>query len=293
MNNFNQGNLDDDVSVGSETLLPDLEANQADGTQFDASDGISCLTDPTSPNLAFTLPQMATRINPYPCQLPHQAAGNVDEANHPNESLQSENSEDDAEEDFSLESENSEEEEEEDFSIEADDDPFMNPEIDGHVWQVNERSRKSSKTQYNKFVDCELQSEYFRSKTAVSIEPITSMNVNDILFGGVHRANMSERVSRIIEEAVHAFAHHSERTDDISRLMRMRLILKMIDELRHSTNGITCRLIKSDQSVVSMNGRLMNEIQYFELSMKDAMFIMNEKLRSKKRNMESKVRRVN
>jgi hypothetical protein len=170
--NLNHGNMDDDVSVGSETHQPDLETHQADGTQVDASDGISCLTDPTSPNLAFTLPQMATRINPFPCQLPHQAAGNVEEANRPNESLQSENSEEDEdddfsiesenseededvdfslesenseedeEEDFSLESENSEEGEEEDFSLEADDDPFINPEIDGHVWQVNERSKK-------------------------------------------------------------------------------------------------------------------------------------------------------
>ena len=69
-NNFSQGNMDDDVSVRSETLLPDLEQKQAAGSQVDASDGMSCLTDPTSPNLAFTLPQMATGINPFPHQLP-------------------------------------------------------------------------------------------------------------------------------------------------------------------------------------------------------------------------------
>ena len=99
-NNFNQGNMDDDVSIGSETLLPDLEQQQAVGTQVDASDGMSCLTDPTSPNRAFTLPQMSTRINPFPHQLPQQAAGNVEEAIRRNESLESENSEEDEEHDF-------------------------------------------------------------------------------------------------------------------------------------------------------------------------------------------------
>jgi hypothetical protein len=287
-----ENNLDD-VGNGSETHQPDLEANQADGTQVDASDGISYLTDPTSPNLAFTLPQMATRINPFTCQLPHQAAGNVDESNRPNESLQSENSEEDEDVNFSVESENTEEDEEEDFSLEADDDPFMNPEIVGHVWQVNERSKRNSIMQFNKFLDRELQSEYFRSKTTVSIEPITSINVNDVLLGGENRTNMSGRVSRITEEAVQAFSHHSNRTDDTSRVLRMRLILKMIDELRHSTDGITCRLVKRDQTSVSMNGQLVNVIQYFEFSMKDAMQIINDRLRSKKRNEELKARRVN
>jgi hypothetical protein len=229
-------------------------------------------------------------------------------SNRPNESLQSENSEEDedvnfsvesenTEEDedvdFSLESEKSEEDEEEDFSLEADDDPFMNPEIVGHVWQVNERSKRNSIMQFNKFLDRELQSEYFRSKTTVSIEPITSINVNDVLLGGENRTNMSGRVSRITEEAVQAFSHHSNRTDDTSRVLRMRLILKMIDELRHSTDGITCRLVKRDQTSVSMNGQLVNVIQYFEFSMKDAMQIINDRLRSKKRNEELKARRVN
>ena len=268
-----ENNLDD-VGNGSETHQPDLEANQADGTQVDASDGISYLTDPTSPNLAFTLPQMAT-------------------SNRPNESLQSENSEEDEDVNFSVESENTEEDEEEDFSLEADDDPFMNPEIVGHVWQVNERSKRNSIMQFNKFLDRELQSEYFRSKTTVSIEPITSINVNDVLLGGENRTNMSGRVSRITEEAVQAFSHHSNRTDDTSRVLRMRLILKMIDELRHSTDGITCRLVKRDQTSVSMNGQLVNVIQYFEFSMKDAMQIINDRLRSKKRNEELKARRVN
>ena len=193
----------------------------------------------------------------------------------------------------SLSSKNSEEDEEEDFSLEADDDPYMNPEIDGHVWQVNERSKRNSIMQFNKFLDRELQSEYFRSKMTVSIEPITSINVNDVLLGGENRTNMSGRVSRITEEAVQAFSHHSNRTDDTSRVLRMRLILKMIDELRHSTDGITCRLVKRDQTSVSMNGQLVNVIQYFEFSMKDAMQIINDKLRSKKRNEELKARRVN
>ena len=61
----------------------------------------------------------------------------------------------------------------------------------------------------------------------------------------------------------------------------MRLILKMIDELRHSAHGITCRLIKSDQTIVLKNGHLVNVIQYLELSMKDAMFTISERLRRK------------
>jgi hypothetical protein len=123
-NNLNQGNMDDDVSVGSETLQPDLEAHQADGTQVGASDGMSCLTDPTSPNLAFTLPQMATRINPFPYQLLLQASGNVEESNRHNESL-AENSEEDEEHDFGQGIN--------EYNEYIADDPFMNPEIDGHV----------------------------------------------------------------------------------------------------------------------------------------------------------------
>ncbi len=64
------------MRVGSESeLILDL---QAAGTQVDASDGISYHTGPTSPNLALTLPQMATRMNPFPPQLPQQAVGNVE-----------------------------------------------------------------------------------------------------------------------------------------------------------------------------------------------------------------------
>jgi hypothetical protein len=57
----------------------------------------------------------------------------------------------------------------------------MNPEIDGHVWQVNEQSDRGCIRTFTKFLDCELQSEYFRSKTAVSIESMTSINENDVL----------------------------------------------------------------------------------------------------------------
>ncbi len=48
------------------------------------------------------------------------------------------------------------------------DDPFMNPVIDGHEWQVNERSKRSFFSFYAKFSENELQSEYFRSKTALA-----------------------------------------------------------------------------------------------------------------------------
>jgi len=123
-NNFNQGNMDDDVSVGSETLLPDLEPQQAAGTQVDESDGMSCLTYPTSPNLAFTLPQMATRINPFPHQLLQQAGVNVEEASRRNESLEAKNSKEDEDHDFGQGNN--------EYNEFIADDPFMNP-IDGHV----------------------------------------------------------------------------------------------------------------------------------------------------------------
>jgi hypothetical protein len=54
-------------------------------------------------------------------------------------------------------------------------------------------------------------------------------------------------------------------------------------ELRHSTDGIVCRLIKMDHTTVSKNGQIVSVVQYFELSMKDAMFIINERLKRKVR----------
>ena len=44
-------------------------------------------------------------------------------------------------------------------------------------------------------------------------------------------------------------------------------------------DGITHRLIKCDQTIVLKNGHLVNVIQYLELSMKDAMFTINERPR--------------
>ena len=164
VNNFNQSNMDDDVSIESETLLPDLEQQQAAGTQADSSDGMSCLTDPTSPNHAFTLPQISTRMNPFPPQLPQQAARNVEEVIRRNKSLESENSEEDEEHDFGQGNNGNNEY--------IDEDPFMNPEIDGHVWQVTETSTRGSLTRFHRFLEYELQSEYFKSKTAVSSKSI-------------------------------------------------------------------------------------------------------------------------
>ena len=115
-NNLNQGNL-----------LPDLEPQQAAGTQVDARDGMSCLTDPTSSNLAFTLPQMATKINPFPHQLTQQVARNVEEVNRRNESLEAENSEEDEEHDFGQGNN--------EYNEYIADDPFMNPVIDGQLVQ--------------------------------------------------------------------------------------------------------------------------------------------------------------
>ena len=141
------------------------------------------------------------------------------------------------------------------------------------------KDKKSSFTHFKQFLQFELQSEYFRSKTAVSIESMPYINENDILLVGGR--TVGGRINRIVDEAFHAYTHHRSGTDDTSRVLHMRLILKMIDELRHSAHGITCRLIKSDQTIVLKNGHLVNVIQYLELSMKDAMFTISERLRRK------------
>jgi hypothetical protein len=60
-----------------------------------------------------------------------------------------------------------------------------------------------------------------------------------------------------------------------------RLILKMIDKLKHSVDGITCRHVKSDRTIVTRNGHLVNVIQYFKLSVSESMFIINARLRAK------------
>jgi hypothetical protein len=110
---------------------------------------------------------------------------------------------------------------------------------------------------------------------------MSHINENDILLCGDRRF-MSERVIRTVDEAQHAYSHRSG-TDDTSRLLKNRLILKVIDELRHSVDGKTCRLIKSVHAMVSRNGHLVNVIQYFELNMTYAMNVINHRLRRKDR----------
>jgi len=101
---------------------------------------------------------------------------------------------------------------------------------------------------------------------------------------GVHSylgTNISTRTIRIIEEAIHAYTHHQNKTDDMLKVFHKRLILNMIDKLKHSVDGITCGLVKSDQTIVPRNDHLVNVIQYFELSISESMFILNVRLRMK------------
>ncbi len=84
-------------------------------------------------------------------------------------------------------------------------------------------------------------------------------------------------------EASQAYTHHQSGTNAASKVMKMRLMLKIIDELRHSVDGIVYRLIKIDQRVVSKNGHNVNVVEQFELSMRDAMTAINERLRRKNR----------
>ena len=143
------------------------------------------------------------------------------------------------------------------------------------------KDKKSSFTRFKQFLQFELQSEYFRSKTAVSIESMPYVNENNILLVG--ERTVGGRINRIVDEAFHAYTHHQSGTDDTSRLLKNRLILKVIDELRHSVDSETCRLIKSVHAMVSRNGHLVNVIQYFELNMTDAKNIINNRLRRKDR----------
>ena len=111
---------------------------------------------------------------------------------------------------------------------------------------------------------------------------MSHIDENDIILCGDRRF-MSERVTRIIDEVQHAHSHHRSGTDDASRLLKNRLILKVIDELRHSVDGKAFRLIKSVHAMVSRSGHLVNVIQYFELNMTDAMNVINHILRRKDR----------
>ena len=119
--------------------------------------------------------------------------------------------------------------------------------------------KKNAITRFNNFLETELQSGYFKSKTAVSGESMSHINENDILLCG-DRKFMSERVTRTVDEAQDAFTHHRNGTDDTSKLLKNRLILKVIDDLQHSVDGETCRLIKSQHAMVSRNGHLVNVI---------------------------------
>jgi hypothetical protein len=92
-----------------------------------STDNSSHSSSPTSPNFAFTLPQMATKINPFPHQLTQQAARNVEEVNRRNESLEAENSEEDEEHDFGQGNN--------EYNEYIADNPFMNPVIDRQLVQ--------------------------------------------------------------------------------------------------------------------------------------------------------------
>ena len=76
---------------------------------------------------------------------------------------------------------------------------------------------ESSFTRFKQFLQFELQSEYFRSKTAVSIESMPYINENDMLLVGGR--TVGGRINRIVDEAFHAYTHHQSGTDDTSRVL--------------------------------------------------------------------------
>ena len=211
--------------------LPALLPRQVAGNWNDKSDGgeVSNITDPPPRNHAFTLPQRMNCLPPLP---PQQA--NVNE----NKSAL-DTSEDDEEPDFG-------------HGINDDnefitDSPFLNPAIDGHVRQVN-----TNLIHHTKFVDKEIQSEYFRSKTAISLEPIEKITNNDIVLSN----RLTERSPHfgIYEEGRQVWVTLNQGTDEMSKILMKRLLLKMIDEMRCSKDGITRRLVKIHKTMVPMNG---------------------------------------
>jgi len=110
------------------------------------------------------------------------------------------------------------------------------------------------------------------------------INQNNIVLIG-------DKMCRRIEETSHAYTHHQNETDEMSKVFHERLILKMIDKLKHSVDGITCRHVKSDRTIVPRNGHLVNVIQNFELSISESMIFINARLRMKAVRMTSKQNR--
>ena len=124
---------------------------------------------------------------------------------------------------------------------------FLNPVIDGHIRQVN-----TNVVHHSKFTEKELQSEYFRNKTAISLEPIETITNNDIVLSD--RMNERSPHSEIFKEGRQAWATLIQRNDTMSKILLKRLLLKMVDEMRHSKDWITCRLVKTHKTMVPMNG---------------------------------------
>jgi hypothetical protein len=152
---------------------------------------------------------------------------------------------------------------------------FLNPVIDGHIWQFN-----TNVIHHSKFtVENELQLEYFRNKTAISLEPIETITNNDIVLSD--RMNERSPHSEIFKEGRQAWATLNQRNDTVSKFLMKRLLLKMVDEMRHSKDGITHRLVKTHKTMVPMNWQLTNQIEYFEMTHSKAMKLIYDKIRFK------------
>ncbi len=55
----------------------------------------------------------------------------------------------------------------------------------------------------------------------------------------------------------------------------------LVDDLQHSEDGITRRLIKTRKTNYPVNGHIMRGIQYFELSISEALKLGVEQIRQK------------
>lgn len=134
--------------------------------------------------------------------------------------------------------------------------PYRNPTIEGHHWQVS-RDRKMG--WFKKYIPIETDSPYFRSKPPWSTEILPSINEHDVVLSGLNmkkkencRSPGMRRFINVLKMAQEAYGYFTERGDN---LMRWRIVVKVVDELRHG------QMHPGNQNHVRFV-RVVNESQY-------------------------------
>jgi hypothetical protein len=84
------------------------------------------------------------------------------------------------------------------------------------------------------------------------MEPMVLIRENDLLFS--EKLNLqannpgTRKVARLVKETKHANIHHNNLQDCRSKVIMKRYLLEIVDELRHSKDGTTCRCIKAHKT---------------------------------------------